>query len=168
MSHRRNQFAHRIAISAAISIAFSYNDAYAVDLRVATFQLDVTPPLGSPLCDALVPPATGVADPLSARGMVLKADEQPPVVLVAVDWVGIGNEGHDAWRNAIAEACHTAPDRVCVHCLHQHDAPGCDLLAEQIAAEAGLPGQLFPVDYARDAIARAAAAAGDALAKLET
>jgi hypothetical protein len=139
----------------------------AVELRVATFQLDVTPPLGSPLCDALVPPASGVADPLSARGIVLKAGDQSPVVLVAVDWVGIGNEGHDAWRTAIAEACQTDPDRVCVHCIHQHDAPGCDFLAEQIAAEAGLPGQLFPVEYSSKAKLRAAVAAGDALAKLE-
>jgi hypothetical protein len=139
----------------------------AVELRVATFQIDVTPPIGSPLCDALVPPAIGVADPLSARGIVLQADDEPPVVLVAVDWVGIGNEGHDAWRNEIAEACRTGPDRVCVHCLHQHDAPGCDFLAERIAANAGLPGQLFPVEYSREAIRRAAAAAGDALANLE-
>src|SRR5882757_8705775 len=68
----------------------------AVDLRIATFKVDVTPPPGSPLCDALVPPATGVNDPLSARGIILQADDQKPVVLVAFDWVGIGNEGHDA------------------------------------------------------------------------
>lgn len=138
-----------------------------LELRLATFKVDVTPPVGSPLCDALVPPASGVNDPLSARGIVLQADDQRPVVLVAVDWVGIGNEGHDAWRAAIADACQTTPDRVCVHCLHQHDAPGCDFLAEQIAAAAGLPGRLFPVEYARDAIGRAAAAAAKAKAELQ-
>jgi hypothetical protein len=88
-------------------------------------------------------------------------------VLVAVDWVGIGNEGHDAWRNAIADACRTDPDRVCVHCLHQHDAPGCDFLAERIAAAAGLPGQLFPVEFARETIDRVASAAAEALQRLE-
>ena len=112
--------------------------ADAVELRVATFKVDVTPPPGSPLCDGLVPPATGVNDPLSARGIILQADKQKPVVLVAFDWVGIGNEGHDAFRKAIAEACQTPVDRVCVHAFHQHDAPGCDFLAEKIAAEAGL------------------------------
>jgi hypothetical protein len=135
---------------------------FAVNLRIATFKVDVTPPPGSPLCDALVPPATGVNDPLSARGIVLQADDQKPVVLVAFDWVGIGNEGHDAFCQAIAEACQTPVDRVCVHALHQHDAPGCDFLAEKIAAEAGLPGKLFPVEYARDAVKRVAAAAADA------
>jgi len=108
-----------------------------------------------------------VNDPLSARGIVFKADDQKPVVLVAVDWVGIGNEGHDAWRQAIADACDTPIDRVCVHTLHQHDAPGCDYLAEKIAAEAGLPNELFPIDYSRDAIRRVATASSEALARVE-
>jgi hypothetical protein len=145
---------------------FLIADCVAVELRVATFKVDVTPPIGSPLCDALVPPMSGVNDPLSARGIVLEADDQSPVVLVAVDWVGIGNEGHDAWRVAIANACGTERDRVCVHALHQHDAPGCDFLAERIAAEAGLPNKLFSVEFARDAIGRAAKAAAEARSRL--
>ncbi len=55
---------------------------------------------------------------------------------------------------------------MCVHALHQHDAPGCDFLAEQIAAEAGLPNKLFPVEFAREAIQRAAAAAAEAQSHL--
>ena len=141
--------------------------ALAGELHVSTFKVDVTPPVGSPLCDALVPPMTGVNDPLSARGIVLRANEQKPVVLVAVDWVGIGNEGHDAWCEAIAKACDTEQDRVCVHALHQHDAPGCDFLAERIAAEAGLGGKLFPVEFARDAIRRVAEAAAAAHGRLQ-
>lgn len=141
--------------------------AFAVGLQIATFQVDVTPPIGSPLCDAAVPPAKGVNDPLSARGIMLKADDQVPVVLVAVDWVGIGNEGHDAWREAIADACNTPKDRVSVHTLHQHDAPGCDFLAESIAAEAGLPNRIFPVEFSREAISRVAAAAQKAGANLQ-
>jgi hypothetical protein len=141
--------------------------AFAVDLSIATFKVDVTPPPGSPLCDALVPPAKGVNDPLTARGIILQADEQKPVVLVAVDWVGIGNEGHDAWCQAIADACKTPVDRVCVHALHQHDAPGCDFLAERIAAEAGLSGKLFPVEFDREAIKRVAGAAAEAQQHLE-
>ena len=31
-------------------------------LRIATFRADVTPPLGAPLCDALVPPAKEIVD----------------------------------------------------------------------------------------------------------
>ena len=152
----------------AVGFALATGNVWAVDLRVATFKVDVTPPAGAPLCDGLVPPATGVNDPLSARGIVLQADQQKPVVLVVFDWVGIGNEGHDAFRKAIAEACQTSIDRVSVHALHQHDAPGCDYLAEKIAAEAGLPNELFPVEYSREAVRRVAAAAGDAMKRLET
>lgn len=139
----------------------------AVELKVAAFQVDATPPLGAPLCDGMVPPVAGVGDPLSARGVVLKPEDQPAVVLVAVDWVGIGNEGHDAWRSAIASACETDMDRVCVHALHQHDAPGCDFAAEDIAAAAGIGGEMFDVEFARQTIERAAEAARDALAGAE-
>jgi hypothetical protein len=147
-------------------VCFAIGNVSAVELRAAAFKLDVTPPVGSPLCDALVPAMMGVNDPLSARGIVLQADNEKTVVLVAVDWVGIGNEGHDAWREAIAEACGTDRDRVCVHALHQHDAPGCDFLADRIAGDAGLPDKLFPVEFARDAIRRAAAAAAEAQSRL--
>jgi hypothetical protein len=139
----------------------------AVELRIATFKADVTPPPGSPLCDGMVPPAIGVNDPLTARGIILKADDQKPVVLVAVDWVGIGNEGNDAWREAIAKACGTDADRVCVHTLHQHDAPGCDFQADKIASEVGLGGKLFNVEFAREAIKRVADAANAASTELE-
>jgi hypothetical protein len=159
------RFTIGICLVAWVAILAAHSAA--VEIKVGTFRADVTPPIGSPLCDAAVPPATGVNDPLSARGIVLQPGREPPVVLVAVDWVGIGNEGHDAWREAIAKACRTSPDRVCVHCVHQHDAPGCDFLAEQIAAEVGLPRQLFPVDFARDAIRRVAADAADANGRLK-
>src|SRR5881394_3385300 len=92
-------------------------------LRIATFEADVTPPIGTPLCDALVVPAKEIVDPLSARGVILFTNEKP-IVLVAVDWVGIGNSGHHAFRAAVATAAGTTKERVCVHCLHQHDAPG--------------------------------------------
>ena len=138
--------------------------AWAVDLKVGSFCIDATPPVGSPLCFALVPPSTGANDPLTARGVVFAPAGELPIVLVAVDWVGISNDAQDAWRQAIAEACKTTADRVAVHTLHQHDAPGCDFLAGEIAAAAGLEGEHFNVRHARDVIARTAEAAAAALA----
>lgn len=129
----------------------------AAPLRIAHFQADVTPPLGTPLCFALVQPGSRVDHPLTARGIVLHG-EGKPVVLVAVDWVGIGNEGHDRWKAALAEAAGTTADRVSVHTLHQHDAPGYDETAEKLAAEVGLSSKLFDVASAREAITRTAAA----------
>lgn len=124
-------------------------------LRVATFSVDVTPPLGSPLCDGLVVPAEKIDDPLLARGVVLLGAGKP-IVLCAVDWVGIGNDGHDAWREALAQAAGTEVSRVAVHTLHQHDAPGCDFAAEEMMAEVGLAGKCFDVPFLRAAIRRVA------------
>jgi hypothetical protein len=132
-------------------------------LSIATFNVDATPPLGAPLCDALVRPASKIDDRLTARGVVLFGGGRP-IVLCAVDWVGIGNGGHDAWREALAKAAGTVPDRVAVHCLHQHDAPGCDFSAEELAAARSLGGRLFDVEHARRTIADVARAIEQAAA----
>ncbi|HEY8504916.1 MAG TPA: hypothetical protein VIL46_10060, partial [Gemmataceae bacterium] len=133
-------------------------------LRVATFQVDATPPLGSPLCGGGVKPAAEVIDLLSARGVVLLTD-QSPIVLCAIDWVGIGNGGHDAFRAALAEAAGTTPDRVTVHTLHQHDAPACDFTAEELLDAEGLGGVMFDPKFARLVIARTARAVKQSLGK---
>ncbi len=126
-------------------------------LEICTFQVDATPPLGSPLCGASVAPAKEIVDPLSARGIVLLSDDEP-IVLCAVDWVGIGGGGYDAWREALAEAAGTSPSRVALHTLHQHDTPSCNFDTEGLLASHGLSGQMFNVEFARRTIARAAAA----------
>ena len=72
-------------------------EATGQSLAIATFRVDATPPLGSPLCDGGVAPAKKIVDPLSARGIILLTDKSP-IVLCAVDWVGIGNSGYDEWR----------------------------------------------------------------------
>src|SRR5437763_7514174 len=117
-------------------------------LRIAVFRADVTPPLGTPLCDALVPPAREIVDPLSARGVILLTG-QKPIVLCAVDWVGIGNGGYEAFREALAKAAGTTRERVAVHCLHQHDAPGCDFTADDALKPYGLGNKLFDAPFAR-------------------
>src|SRR4030088_2944844 len=72
-------------------------------LRIAIFRVDMRPPLGSSLCCvAGGKPAEKIVDPLSARGLVLLGPPKP-IVLVAVDWEGIANEGWDEGRRATAE-----------------------------------------------------------------
>ena len=124
-------------------------------LRIAVFQANVTPPLGAPLCDALVPPAKEIVDRLLARGVVLVGSDQP-IVLCAVDWVGIGNSGYDQFRESLAAAAGTTRERVAVHCLHQHDAPGLDFAADELLIPYGLGGKLFDSAFARAAIERTA------------
>jgi hypothetical protein len=57
------------------------------------------------------------------------------------------NEAHVQWRTALAEAAGTTPDRVAVHCVHQHNAPMACLGAEKlVAAEGDLP-HILMVDF---------------------
>ncbi|MBX7071825.1 MAG: hypothetical protein K1X71_01645 [Pirellulales bacterium] len=134
-------------------------------LRLATFQVDATPPLGSPLCEGAVPPAKEIVDRLSARGLIL-VGSGPPVCLVAVDWVGIANASHDRWRETLAGAIGTSADRVAVHALHQHDAPGIDESSEALLAARGMRGQIYNAESAEQVLRTAADAARAAMQQL--
>jgi hypothetical protein len=92
-------------------------------LRIAPFRFDVTPPPGHPLCGGWITPAGEPDDALEAIGYVLLGLDGGPVVVCAVDWTGLLNEAHLAWRQRLAEAAGTTPERVAVQCVHQHDAP---------------------------------------------
>jgi len=110
--------------------------------HLATFACDVTPPLGHPLCGGWIEPVRGVDDPLKALGVILLGMGKP-IILFAVDWCGLRNEAHWNWREALARAAHTTPDRVALHCVHQHNAPFADLEAERlVAATPGAPHSL--------------------------
>src|SRR5262249_21163019 len=108
----------------------------------------------------LCPPAKEIIDPLTARGVVILGKEKP-IVLCAMDWVGVGNSGYDAFREALAKAAGTTRERVAVHCLHPHDNPGCDFEGDPLLAQYGLGGKLFDPAFAQKAIQRVA----DAVAK---
>lgn len=130
-------------------------------LKLATFDVDATPPLGSAMAYDPVKRIDEMT--LRCRGIVLLGAEQP-IVLCAVDWIGIANEGHDAFRSALAEAAGTVPGKVAVHTLHQHDAPGCDFTAENLIKELGVQGYTrFDGTFHRLVIGRAAEAIRAAL-----
>jgi hypothetical protein len=123
-------------------------------LKLAVFDVDATPPLGSAMAYDPVKRIDELT--LRCRGIVIVGAEKP-IVLCAVDWIGIANEGHDAFRDALAQAAGTTRERVAVHTLHQHDAPGCDFTAERIIRELGLANYgRFEGSFHRQVIARAA------------
>ena len=124
-------------------------------LRVAPFDIDATPPVGSLLA---YDPVTNKWDlGLRARGVVLLGAGEP-IVLCAVDWIGIANEAHDAFRQVLADAARTTPQRVTVHCLHQHDAPDCDFSAERILKDAGMDPRQYESTFQRQTLSNLAAA----------
>jgi hypothetical protein len=102
-------------------------DAADETAKVAVFDVDATPPVGYHM--AYDPVKRHDELTLRARGLVLIGSGKP-IVLCNLDWIGIGNEGHDAFRQGLAEAAGTSIDRVAVHTGHQHDAPACDFGAE--------------------------------------
>ena len=104
-------------------------------IKTATFAVDATPAIGYMMAYDKVVRQDDL--PLRCRGIVLLGANQP-LVLCAVDWLGIANAGQDEFRAALAQAAGTTPARVAVHTLHQHDAPDCDFSAERILKEAGL------------------------------
>src|SRR5207244_3405327 len=104
-------------------------------LKIATFDIDATPPVGSMMAYDKVLRRDDL--PLRCRGVVLLGAGEP-IVLCALDLIGIANEGQDVFRDALAKAAGTTRERVAVHTLHQHDAPDCDFLAERLLKEAGV------------------------------
>jgi len=129
-------------------------------LNIATFAVDASPPIGSPLA---YDPTKEVLIPLSCRGVVLIGDGKP-VVLCAVDWIGIGNDGNLLFRMHLAKAAGTTADRVAVHTLHQHDAPDYDFAATRMLKRYGVSGHRYDNDrFGRDVIERAAKAVAAAV-----
>lgn len=131
------------------------------ELKVAVFDCDATPSVGSAL--AYDPMTEAGVLTLRARGMVLVGSGQP-IVLCAVDWIGIANEGHDAFRDALAEAAGTIRERVAVHALHQHDAPLCDFTSTGILSQRRLAPPVFDTAVTQPSILRTAAAVKACLA----
>jgi hypothetical protein len=133
-------------------------------LRIATFDIDATPPIGSMMA---YDPVTNRWDlGLRARGIVLLGDGEP-IVLCAIDWIGIANEGQDVFRKTLGRAAGTSPQRVAVHTLHQHDAPDCDFSAERILKEAGLDPRQFDGRFQRQVLSDLETAVRESLGRAQ-
>jgi hypothetical protein len=131
-------------------------------LHLATFKVDATPPPGHPLCGGWIKPVAGVDDPLWLRGVVLLGGDQP-VVLAALDWTGVMDESHRLWTEALAEAAHTSPDRVALHCVHQHNAPFIDREGNALLRRANADPLLYDERFVAGLIKRSAATVRDSL-----
>lgn len=150
------QCRHRVSSTSLLIliVSLSVRSLFAGDLQIVPFNQDVTPELGQPVAYA---PARKIVTPLYARGVVLLSDEAP-VVLCAVDAIGIGNEGYDTWREKLAETAGTTPERVAVHSLHQHDAPRIDFATGRILENKGLGGLKYDNAYGLQCIQKVTSA----------
>ena len=140
-------------LSAPVGFAQAYTSGReeSSGLRLATFDVDATPPLGNQMT---YNPVIGFWDlGLRARGIILLGAGQP-VVLCSVDWIGIANESQDEFKRVMADAAGTVPERVAVHTVHVHDAPVCDFGAEEYLMEAGYNPLGFGSSYTRHVMIR--------------
>jgi hypothetical protein len=98
--------------------------ARGAESRIATFNADVTPPLGTPIYSSFEPLAV-IEQPLQAKGVIID-DGSARYVLCSVDYCELCNSTYTRWRKAIADAAATDPSRVALHTVHQHTAPMLD------------------------------------------
>ncbi|MEW4565488.1 hypothetical protein AB1K70_23375 [Bremerella sp. JC770] len=152
---------HCLLIVTLVIFPLMARDVCAEAVRIATFQVDASPPIGSNMA---YDPTKGVEDPLSFRGVIIDGNET--LVLCAVDWCGVGNESHRLFKSAIADAVGTTPDKVMVHALHQHDAPRCDETSLKVLHEFNRVNKRYDGEFIADVRVRVAAAAKQATSTL--
>ncbi len=147
------------ATLAALALAFQ---AAAAGLEVAAFDVDATPATGTLLA---YDPMVGAGElTLRCRGIILRGAGEP-IVLAAIDWIGVANDSHDAFRDALAAAAGTRRQRVSLHALHQHDAPQADSTSERILKSRGIPPGPFESAIVEPAMLRASNAVRSATAR---
>ena len=153
-----------LCFTLALIFALAYAAAtQAEPLRVAKFQVDASPPIGSPLA---YDPTKGIQSPLSFRGLILQGRET--YVLCSVDWLGVSNESQNAFKKSISEAVGTDPRFVVVHSIHQHDAPRCDATTQLVFEEFDLDYDMFDLEFIAKVQTNAAKAAKESMSNLVT
>lgn len=147
----------------------------ASEFGVATFEAEITIPIGHACMGGGVADAKEIVDPLWAKGFVLlrmgpdrlrDSDRAfAPIVGVALDWCQCNNDSYDRWRTVLAEAAGTEPRRVMLATVHQHDAPIFDLRAQALLDQYGLKGWNCDPQFHEQAVQRVARAVREALKK---
>lgn len=155
----------RVVLTASLTLLLPRETfAAAPGLRVATFEADVTLPLGHPVYPSFKPLET-IEQPLLAKGVVLD-DGQRRCVLATIDWCVLSNGSRTAFRQAMAEAAGTGLPFVTIQAVHQHTAPVVDIDAQAILEKmAGTPPYLDRA-FQAEVAARLGAAVARAVKRL--
>jgi DNA-binding beta-propeller fold protein YncE len=131
--------------------------ATAAGLEVATFSVDITPPLGQPVGLGFIPILKTAEHPLLARGILLQ-DSGVSCVICTLDWMEVHNESYDFLRNSIGEAAGVPASHVALHCLHQHTAPAMSTAAQRLQLDETDPRRIASAEYLLDVSKKIAAA----------
>ena len=139
---------------ALYSIAGGQVIAQEVESKLGHFKIDATIPLGHRCMGILPAKSKSISDGLELHGFVLLG-QQPPIVVVAIDWCEIRNQSYDTWRSRLAKVAGTQPERVLVSSLHQHDAPVIDSGAQDLLDQVGLHNELYDRSFHEEVLTRA-------------
>ncbi|WP_417848559.1 hypothetical protein [Thalassoglobus sp.] len=118
-----NLLSRILSISFVFSLQCSF--AFAADLQVATFRVDVTPPIGDGPCVGFMQRIESIEHPLEMRGVLIRSGEETFVV-AAIDYCGICGSSDETIRSKMAQAAGTSLRQVALQSLHQHTAPVLD------------------------------------------
>jgi len=139
---------------ALYSIAGGQVIAQEVESKLGHFKIDATIPLGHRCMGILPAKSKSISDGLELHGFVLLGQE-PPIVVVAIDWCEIRNQSYDTWRSKLAKVAGTQPERVLISSLHQHDAPVIDSGAQDLLDQVGLHNELYDRSFHEEVLTRA-------------
>ena len=106
------------SLSGLLKADESVNSGKANRLKIVTFQVDVTPPIGDPLAYV---PNDKVDTPIYVSGVVLD-DGKTRAVWVSCDYIYICGESYVLWTEMIAKQAGTVAENVFLHSVHQHDS----------------------------------------------
>ena len=131
--------------------------------RVATFQSDVTLPLGELL---YAKPLATIEHPLLAKGIVIDTGDKR-YVLCAVDWCIMRNATHAIFRSKVAKAAGVDVANTAVQCVHQHTAPPYDASVQMLLDEQENPPTYRNLQALEEITDRLAGAVKEAIAQLQ-
>ncbi len=158
-------FVAAMCLMIASSLEGGQPGSTAVQLRVAPFVADITPPIGEPICGGLCRPTESIEHPLLAKGVVFR-DGGDTYVLCVMDLAGLCMEAHDLAKQRIAASAGTAPSRVAVHAVHQHTANTLDLDSQRLIENAEAVRTITTGRYFDQVVCATAGAVRDAMGKL--
>ncbi len=162
---KRDQFVTYLFAVAMGLVTASVEVQAADDLQLATFQVDITPPVGEGV-GLFDNKTTEVEHPLYARGIVLK-DSGGTYVLCSLDLGGLWNESHALFLDKLAKAAQTKAEHVAVHSIHQHTAPFFDATAARMLYQDDPKKQALGLDYTKGAADKIAAAIKQAMKSMQ-
>jgi hypothetical protein len=98
-------------------------DLRAQQLRLGVAEVDITPPVGSPLAGYYYNrDSTGVHDPLHVKAMVLEEDGVK-VAMAALDLISLPRDIVESARTEVLQRIGLAPDHVMISATHAHTTP---------------------------------------------